>query len=454
MRIAVVGAGVTGLTVAGELVRQGHHVELFEKGQLGGLAGGFPYHGSESVYLDKFYHHIFTSDHDVIEKVRRYGLGDDLTWYPCQSGLIADEKLWRFGTPLDLLRFKPMGSLWQRLLMGWNLRYFTRTSDWRSLDGIRCREFFAGRGNLAAYRNFWEPLLKQKFGEAYDDIPVSFLWGRIHPRATSRQRGTEVLGYLRGGFQRLLLLMSEEFQRLGGLLHKGQAVRALHPGSHPQVVTDRTEGRFDRVVWTGSLHRLLRVLADPPADLVGRVEAIRYMAVTQLILILKRQQTDFYWLNNLDSQISFGGLIEHTNMVSSEEYGGEHIAYVVNYHAPGDPRFRTRRAGELLSHHLPSLQRVWPRFRTDDVLRVHCIRDDYASPLYDLAYADRRPPYQGWIPGVDICGMAQVYPEDRNMCHGIQRASDYVATVYGAGANGQAGRYGESEQESVLHGVV
>ena len=428
MRVAIVGAGVTGLTVATGLLEQGHEVEVFEKGQVGGLAGGFPYRGSPGVHLEKFYHHIFTSDREVIELTERYGLKDELKWCTSRSGVIADGKLWRFGSPLDLLRFKPMGSLYQRLLMGWNLRYFTKTDDWPSLDAIRCRDFFARRRNLTAYENFWEPLLKQKFGTAYNDTPASFLWGRIHPRANSRQKGKEALGYLNGGFQQLFLRMAEDLRSRGGKLHTGQAVRALQPGDRPTLVANRAGGQFNRVVWTGSLPQLKRVIANPTAELVHRCEAVRYMAVTQLVVVLKRQQSNYYWLNNIDPDVTFGGLIEHTNMVSPEHYGGEHILYVVNYHEPGDARFCRKRASDVLEHHLPSLKRILARFREDDILRLYCIRDTYASPLYDLGYAERRPPYQGWIPGVDICGMAQVYPEDRNMSHGVRRAMEYLST--------------------------
>ena len=425
---------MTGLAVGSELVKLGHDVELFERSRPGGLAGGFLYRGSPGVYLDKFYHHVFTSDRDVLELIGEHGLEDELIWRPAASGLIAGGRTWPFGSPMDLLRFRPLGNLWQRLLMGWNLLAFQKTSDWRRFDEITCREFFARRWNLAGYRNLWEPLLKQKFADAFDDIPASFLWGRINPRARSRSRRRESLGYLRFGFQRLVLKMVEALARAGAPVHTGKRVTEIRPGRRPRLTCDGRSSVFDRVVWTAALEPLVRTIVDPPAEAVRRARSIEYVAATQMILILRRRQSDFYWLNNLDPQITFGGLVEHTNLVPAEDYGGEHVLYVINYHRPGDRRFTRVAARTLLDYHLPSLEKVLPEFRVDDVIRVHCVREAYSSPLYDMGFAARMPPYADFLPGVDVCGMFQVYPEDRNMSHCVANARRYVRRRFTEGS--------------------
>jgi len=433
MRVAIVGGGITGLTIAQGLLRDGHQATVFEQRQLGGLAAGFPYPGCGGVFLDNFYHQIFTSDRHLISLIEAHGLGDDLLWNPSRSGLIARGRIWPFRSAWDLLRFSPLGSLRQRLLMGWNLWHFKRTAGPDHLHEIRCRDFFARRGNLAGYRNLWEPLLRQKFADRADDTPAAFLWGRIHPRARSRERGEECLGYLQGGFQRLFERMAGAIRQSGGQVRIGRAVRGIRPGPRPAVLLAGGGGAesFDRVVWTASPDRLVRLVNDPPPEVVRKAEAVEYIAATQLILIMTRRQTDYFWLNNIDPAITFGGLIEHTNTVPPEHYGGQHILYVINYHRPGDPRFAGKSLGELLDYHTPSLVRVLPDFRRDEILRAYCIRDDYSSPLYDLGYVRRVPPYRGWLPNVDLCSMCQVYPEDRNMGHCVDNARRYLAECFG-----------------------
>ena len=66
MKIAIVGAGFTGLSAAFELSKKGHEVVIFEKdSNPGGLAIGFkekPWNWS----LEKHYHHWFSNDYEVI----------------------------------------------------------------------------------------------------------------------------------------------------------------------------------------------------------------------------------------------------------------------------------------------------------------------------------------------------------------------------------------------------
>ena len=51
-RIGIIGGGITGLTVAYQILKKGHHVTIFEKSQLGGLIGSIKIGKS---YLESFY---------------------------------------------------------------------------------------------------------------------------------------------------------------------------------------------------------------------------------------------------------------------------------------------------------------------------------------------------------------------------------------------------------------
>ncbi|MDY7042511.1 MAG: FAD-dependent oxidoreductase, partial [Chloroflexota bacterium] len=78
--IAIVGGGITGMAAADVLSRAGHSVTIFERdATIGGLAGSFEVNGT---YLEKFYHHLFTSDEAMEGLIRELGLGDDFAWQP------------------------------------------------------------------------------------------------------------------------------------------------------------------------------------------------------------------------------------------------------------------------------------------------------------------------------------------------------------------------------------
>src|SRR5690606_25034657 len=78
LKIGIVGAGVAGLAAAYDLLNHGHDVTLYEAADhTGGLAAGFQDENWEWP-LEKFYHHLFTSDKSIIGLVEELGIGDRL----------------------------------------------------------------------------------------------------------------------------------------------------------------------------------------------------------------------------------------------------------------------------------------------------------------------------------------------------------------------------------------
>ena len=84
MNIGIIGGGIAGLTAAYELSKEGHKVAVFEKeAELGGQVGTFEVSGER---LERFYHHIFTSDFDIIQFIDEMGLSEQLLWLDSKVG--------------------------------------------------------------------------------------------------------------------------------------------------------------------------------------------------------------------------------------------------------------------------------------------------------------------------------------------------------------------------------
>ena len=102
MRIAIVGAGITGLTLAYLLEQRGHTVEVFEAGRAPGGELATVDVGGEPV--ERFYHHLFTHDRFMIELCQELGIDDRLLWHEPLMGYYAGGRVYPFTSPLDLLR--------------------------------------------------------------------------------------------------------------------------------------------------------------------------------------------------------------------------------------------------------------------------------------------------------------------------------------------------------------
>ena len=95
-RVAILGGGITGLTSAFYLLREGADVTVFEsRPQLGGLATYFNF-GKFS--WDKFYHCILTSDQPLLQLIDDLGLTSGTTldgdqgWFLRRPGPIPDDQ--------------------------------------------------------------------------------------------------------------------------------------------------------------------------------------------------------------------------------------------------------------------------------------------------------------------------------------------------------------------------
>ena len=181
-RIAVLGAGALGLTVALRLTQRGDQVVVFEREPVpGGLAAGFQPAGTDGPWLEKFYHHLFQSDRRAIALIEELGLGPDLTWHRPRTVVLRDGRLHQLDSPMSLLRFRPL-PVKDRLRMGVALAYLKALSTPARLEGARAAPWIRGQMGDAAADVVWDPLLHAKFGEAADTIALPWFWARVHDR--------------------------------------------------------------------------------------------------------------------------------------------------------------------------------------------------------------------------------------------------------------------------------
>ncbi len=427
--VVIVGAGLAGLTAALRLQQAGFTTRILERyGQAGGLARALAVGGEP---LEAFYHHIFTTDTSCVALVEELGLGRDLEWLPSRMGIWTDDRLWDFGTPWSLLRFRPM-SLVDKVRFVRTTLALQRTHDPTPFEEVTAAEWLRRHQGETAWRSVWAPLLAQKFAHRADEVAMVWLWGKIHLRGRSRSRSGlgERLGYLRGSFGRLVDALHQRVVELGAEVELGRPVERIERSDRGfRLLTRRGPVEAAVVVAATQIPDYLAIaghlLAEPERRQVTSLESTSAMCT---ILELDRSLTPYYWLNVADHTMPFGGLIEHTNFVPPERYGGRRILYISNYLPPGHPLLKATKA-EVLASYLPALERVNPAFSPDWITASHHVRAEAAQPVVTCGYRARIPPMPTSVPGLYLCTMAQIYPEDRGMNYAIAYGAKVAAAV-------------------------
>jgi protoporphyrinogen oxidase len=139
------------------------------------------------------------------------------------------------------------------------------------------------------------------------------------------------------------------------------------------------------------------------------------MGAVVMILSLKHQlsREGYYWYNIPKSAgFPFLALVEHTNFISAEHFGGDHIVYCGDYLDPDHEYFNLTQE-ELLQRFLPALPRFNPEFTPDWIRKTWLWRTPYAQPIPLVNHSRNVPQIQTPIPGLYFASMSQVYPWDR-----------------------------------------
>ena len=420
-RVAIIGAGFTGLAAARDLQRAGFEVAVYDTdAHVGGLGGSFaPRGGGEP--LDRFYHHWFTSDRAIMELIDELGLRDRVSFHDSLNGVYANGATLRLSTPWDLLRYPALPFIDRLRLAALGIRA-RLTRDWRALEGLTAQEWLTRLGGARVYAHLFEPLLRGKFGAHADTLSAVWIWNKLKLRGGSRGRdGAESLGYVRGSFATVAQALAEDIRAQGGQVHLGHPVTGLNPraGGGWDLSGPWGQARADLVIATPApalVARLVEGWADSAT--LGALTRVPYLANLCLVLELDRSLAQTYWLNVTDPSFPFVGVIEHTRFQSAAQYQGRHIVYLSRY-LPQDEALLALDDDAVLAFALPHLKRMFPAFDPAWIQAHHVWRAMWAQPVVERRYSSLIPPEQP-APGLFLCSMAQIYPEDRGTNYAVR----------------------------------
>ncbi|MEI8067438.1 MAG: FAD-dependent oxidoreductase [Candidatus Shapirobacteria bacterium] len=381
-KIAIIGAGIGGLSLGYELTKKGHTVTVFEKEkEIGGLLSSFE---MESENLEKTYHHIFKNDSEIINLIEELGLKNKLKWHKSSISLFYNDKFYPFLGAIDLLKFGELGFL-DKFRLGLVYLWLKLDKNWQKYEDETAVEWMKKWAGKEAYKVIWEPLLRGKFHQYYEKISMAWLWARIHTRGGSKdESGDEVLGYMDGGFRQIIDKLAEKIN-----------VQTLRPAD-----TSLDREAFDVVIDTRP------------------VKDIEYLGAVNVVFSSKQSLSKDYWHNINDLNSPFLVMIEHTNLMGTKNYNEKNIYYLGTY-VTQDHKYFKCSDEEIEKEFFDYLKKIKPEFDEKQIIEKkvfrmknaqHIVGKNYKAPKYKI----KDNLYQ--------LNFAQIYPEDRGINYAIREA--------------------------------
>lgn len=411
-KIAIIGAGYTGMAAAWDLRRGGHEVTIYESADyVGGLASGFKEPGWDWS-VEKFYHHWFASDKHMLGLIEELGLSHKVRFPRPYTVVYHKGKFYPLDSVLQAILFPGLGWGVDKLRFGLVGLYLRLTTDWKTLERFTVDEWMRKWVGERVYQLMWEPLVIGKFGEKYyKQVNMAWMWARLHARTTR-------LGTFEGGFQAFADQFAARLQADGVKIKLSTPVTHIRRNpSNRRLELTTAEGieTAEKALVTLSPGAAAKMVPSLPKDYLEGLLRLKSMGAVVMVLALRHQlsQEGYYWYNIPKSAgFPFLAVVEHTNFVPPEHFGGDHIVYIGDYLEPEHEHFRLSQ-DELFEKFAPSLKRFNPHFERDWVKKVWLFRTAYAQPVPLVNHSRNIPSIQTPIEGLYFASMSQVYPWDR-----------------------------------------
>jgi protoporphyrinogen oxidase len=412
--IGVVGGGVLGTTLALRLAEAGAAVTLIERGStLGGLAGTFDFGGDQ---VDRFYHVVTPADQRMLDMCGELGLGDQVRFNQVGAGFFADGGMHDFNGVADLLRFSPLSPI-ARLRLGWFVAQCQVRGTADKLDQVPLERWLRRHCGRQAVERIWKPLLATRFDGDFGGLPATYLWARTRRMSGARESkggGGEAMGHIVGGHQRLIDAMGVRAAELGVEQILDAPVRGLatnEDGSVRGVELGDETLEFDLTIPTLQPPALRFLLPDRHQGLLEPYPK-RWLGCVCVIVKVPRSLLPYYAVNIVE-ETPLTSAIETTQVLGTENTGGNHLVYMPKYCDPEAPE-QSEDDESIYRRFTDYLARLSPGFSRDEVIDWTVQRAKLVEPVHTMEPGTEGPmriaPIFPGVDGLALASNAQIYP--------------------------------------------
>jgi protoporphyrinogen oxidase len=257
----------------------------------------------------------------------------------------------------------------------------------------------------------WGPLLKCKLGAYREEASAAFIWATITRLYSTREKNSsqqECLGYVQGGYRVVFQRLIESVKDMGGRIFTDARVTGIAKKDDMiEIEVDGEKHGFEIAIATMPGKPLAAITPELSSNYARKLKEVKYLGIVCIALVLKRRISPFYVTNLANEDFPFTGIIEMTNLISTEETAGHHLVYLPKYTSPSDPLFEANDE-EVWAQFRPHVQRVIPDFEDSDVERRFTFRERLVQPVPTLHYSRLVPEMETGIEGLILANTTQI----------------------------------------------
>jgi protoporphyrinogen oxidase len=421
MKIAIIGAGFTGLSAAYQLAKKDHTVTVFEKdAKPGGLAIGYQEKDWDWT-MESHYHHWFTNANDAVNHDQTVlnlakEIGHEVLKRRPKTSVYVDGEIFQFDSPVKVLQF-PKLSIFERLRMAGVVGVIRYDPFWRPLEKVNASTFLPKVMGQKAYKMIWEPQFINKFGKYADDVSLAWFWARLASR-------TPTLAYPEGGFLKFADHLVAEIEKQNGtFLFNSEVLEVTDKGTIKIIFKNKQEKTqtqtFDKVIFTLPSFLFLKTVPQLPQSYKSKFNTLKSLGATNLILRLKKPffTDNTYWLSVCDPTSPVMAIVEHTNFMDKKHYNNEHLVYLGNYLTQDDEKYQMDK-DEQLKLFDPFLKKINSEYRKN-LIGYHLFKAPFAQPVIPTNYSTMIPSMITPLKNIFLANIDQVYPWDRGTSNAV-----------------------------------
>jgi len=423
--VVVIGGGISGLTAAHKLAKDGHSVTLVESTQqLGGLGTYFNFQGK---WIDKFYHCIMPSDAPLLDLIGQVNLKNRMYWKPTRMGFIVDKERYAFNSAIDLLKFKPL-KFTDRIRFGVASLLLRQLGKGLDLDNTRIEDWFIKLYGRDVWKKILEPLFRSKFGSHAGSLPALYIWERL-----GREKNKSTRGYINGGLKTLIDAIEENIVKYGGKILLNTSVEKIdQTGEKMKVTLSGGETlESDWVISTIPVPLLKNAISGTSLENQSELPELTYQGVVNALFFLKKPLDNFYWQPVVNSGTEFDGVVEMTELVKTEQYNGNFMIYTMKYCGKDSELFKEDE-NSIATRWKEQLKTLFAdlNLKDEDFTEIKIFKAPFVEPIYPLGYSKLKPETRIGNSNLLLATSAQVYPSITSWNSSVGLANKVVDYLY------------------------